>query len=595
MPANAHAGLRPGLADRGVQVYSVTATLFFCLTGISYLLFGRSRLTYQDFWLVYDVALNHSWLYSTFLKYNGHSHIFPSQFWLINLRLFHGNENIMFFAGLALQLASAVLLLVPILFDRTIDRTLKVTAILALSLGIFWMGRSNITGSGGFNCENSFVLLGAAAAFICLPQLATPEANARLLALAICGGLVATFSFGTGLALWPTLFLMGYCLRLRPSRLIALAIAGVAAATVFVSLPAREAGAHQLPTPLGSSLLFSLFEVSRNFCELLGSPISFAVSAWARGITSDQLAILAGWAGVIGTVATLFAIGWGLLKRNLVGGLVQTGFALAIFNFIALGLIALGRTEHFRRMPDEISAPRYFYWSSLLWAGLALTALSITMNNRRWRLSVMVLILVLPVFLFYSHYYEGVRCRYAAVLGQAAAVSLIDGVHDNEAIQIVSQEPDSVYHLTRQLRRQRLDMFAGGLQDWVGQNASQLFPRSRKVGFSGDCHVEGLIKNAKASPAAKLRGSATSRRHGDPKVMVILDPSEVIRGIALADPTNPLINRLLYGGSFSRNTLWGYIPEYDPHMTYTLRRADDRFLSSENISISAAAKHYPVK
>jgi len=50
---------------------------------------------------------------------------------------------------------------------------------------------------------------------------------------------------------------------------------------------------------------------------------------------------------------------------------------------------------------------------------------------------------------------------------ESDATSLINGVRDVNAIA-VGPNPEQVYRVAAQLRAQRLDMFADGLQDWIG-------------------------------------------------------------------------------------------------------------------------------
>lgn len=575
------------IVERSAQLYGTVAALFFVLTGIVYLILGRPQVTHQDFWLIYDTALNRPWLYSTLLKYNGHSHIFPSQFWLTNLRLFHGNENILFFAGLTLQLISAGLLLAPILSDRTIDKTIMVAAILFIVFGIFWMGKGGINESGGFNCEYSLTLGGAALGFLGLGALQAKPKSVPLLLLTIFGGLLATFSFGTGLAVWPTLLLLGCCLRLRPSRLIAIALAGVLAAVIFSWLPSREAGAHELPT-FHSSLFFAVSEYARYFFRLLGRPFSFAISAWTASgkFTPEPSTTLEAWVGAAGVVGTLFFVGKVLVSRSLKGGLAVSGYGLIIFNFVALALIAIGRAEHFRLIPQEIDAPRYVFWSILFWIGLVLVALRVATDNPGLRWPILFPILALPILFLPSHYQQAVRCRYAAITARAAAISLVDGVHDSAAISIISHQPKAVYHLSKQLRQKRLDMFAGGLQDWIGRNISQVFPRRHKLRFRAQCHVDGFVESENGSPAARVRGRLAMQGRNRPEIMVISDRAGVISGIVEAYPTNQIINQLLYGGKFPGTVLSGYILRYDPQMQYTLRSVDAGALSAEKIPVS---------
>jgi hypothetical protein len=91
---------------------------------------------------------------------------------------------------------------------------------------------------------------------------------------------------------------------------------------------------------------------------------STGLSAW--------LAVLFGIGGTILAVTFLLL---NIIRRDLRFGLGSTAFGLVVFNLTAFLLITLARADHIRKIPTELDAPRYYYWSSLFWAGLFLFGL----------------------------------------------------------------------------------------------------------------------------------------------------------------------------------------------------------------------------
>ena len=180
-------------AERVLQVFAAVAVLVFLVTGIVYLYLGRWTVTHQDFWLIYEVYFNHSWLESAVLKYYNHSLFFPTLLRLADLHFFHGDQEPLFFVGLALLFITASLLLIPIWRDKTVSLTAKSMSTLVMIVGNFWMGRSVITASGGFNCENSLVMAGGALAFLFLPKMsASGTGLLQPMLIVIFAGLVAS-------------------------------------------------------------------------------------------------------------------------------------------------------------------------------------------------------------------------------------------------------------------------------------------------------------------------------------------------------------------------------------------------------------------
>ena len=66
--------------------------------------------------------------------------------------------------------------------------------------------------------------------------------------------------------------------------------------------------------------------------------------------------------------------------------------------------------------------------------------------------------------------------------------------------------PATVYSLAKQYRQRRLDMFAGGLQDWIGVSETNLFGGHYKsVELKGSIAVHSLVRCANGTPRASDR------------------------------------------------------------------------------------------
>ena len=574
------------LFDRAARIYGISAASIFLASGIVYLVLGRWPVTHQDFWVIYDTCLHHSWFYSTIFKYNGHSCFFPAQLWLADLRFLHGNQDFLFAAGLAFELIGTALLVIPIWSDKTVGRTPRVTAVLTLIVGNFWMGRASMTASGGFNTAYSLVLVGGAVAFVFLPVLAQGTSQeARLLAIVIFGNVLASFSFGTGLACWGATLLTGYCLRFRFRTLLVISGAAAISGAVFVLLPPHDASAsltQGLPLEHPSTYLTLL----GYFCRLLGSPLLHISIGWSgiKNPPEEAYSDLALWGGILAFLFATTVLAQKLVQRNLRSGLEATGFALMIFNYVALALITVARATHITAIPAELNAPRYLYWSSLFWAGLILVALR-QGEHRAWlRRPLTVTALALPILAFPSHYKEGLHYRYVRLLSREAATSLIDGIHDNKQIDILSPFPDLVYRLAKEMKADRLDMFASGYADWLGRKSSTVFVRKPvSTRFRGDCSWRIVGNGIRINGSVKARG-------GMPDVMVILSSDDVIRGIARSSATPEWVNRCLYGRTFRTRSFIGFVASFDPRSQYIIRSAQGQALSSESIPIPSTSK-----
>ena len=267
-----------GQVERVAQICTAAATAAFFSSALVYLYFGCWTVTMQDYWVIYEICLNHSWLEAALTKVNEHSLFFPSLIWLADLRFFRGDQQLLFFAGMILLFCTATLLLVSVWRDKTVGLTAKLAATLVVTVGNFWMGRASITTSGGFLCICSLAIGGAVLAFLWLP--ATRSESPRFLKaclIVIAFGFVASFSFGDGLAVWPTLLLLGWGLRLPRRSLLVLLAGGLTATVVYVFLPGASSQVPSETLPL----LLAGGKGLQHLCMLLGAPFLYAEAAWS--------------------------------------------------------------------------------------------------------------------------------------------------------------------------------------------------------------------------------------------------------------------------------------------------------------------------
>jgi hypothetical protein len=573
---------------RIIQFCAVVLALIYLASGFGYLCLDYWSVTQQDFWRIYDICLNHSWLHSALYKFNEHSLFFPSFIWIADLRFFHGDQTIIFYASVLLLFASTALLLLPVWRDKELDLTTKLLAVLVIVAVSFWMGRASITVASGFNCMASFVMLGVASAIVLLPNCES-SAHWWLTALGITfAGYISSFSFATGLAIWPCLLYLGWCLRLRWRCLAVLLGAGVCAVLIFHFLPPR--GDHSGLLPSNTPLLAITLEAFVDFSRLMGAPILYCIASWKGVQVTPQLthssSILLG-TGALAVVLGILTPAAYLFRRNLHGRTLElTGLALITFNFVSLLLVVCGRLVYFRQYPGQIAAPRYIFWSALFWAGFLLVALGLARQHRKLKWPVAVLILLAPILAWPCHCEEARHWRYSKLLTEQGATALLNGVYDPD--QILFRELGPLRRLAPQLRARRLDMFAAGYQDWIGKPSQALFKSPPLPDhFRATAKIAALPNTADQTNVAKITG----RLHGTrspPSVMVILDPRGKVVGLARSFVTDRWIDAIFFDNRMPHAPFVGYIRGYDPALQYTLRSISRGHLSSHEIPIPGA-------
>jgi hypothetical protein len=578
-----------GKTELVAQIYCVLAATVFLISGLAYLCLGYVPMTHQDFWRIYDILLNHSWLEGALLKFNGHSLFFPSLIWLIDLRFFHGSQQLLFSVGMVLLAITTALLLSAVWRDQTTGPTAKFAATLLLIVGNFWMGRASMIESGAFNCCYSLALGGSVFAVLCLPAMRKGSLHYRWATLVVLlAGLVSSCSFGAGLVVWPMLVFIGWCLRLPLRSVAVLVTATIIVGVIYALLPPHVA--HQPLVDTTDWFASDWRTALSHLCRLVGSPVYYAAVAWrgspggSQGPQSYNLALCGGAAGM---VLAVFAGAGPVWRRDLSKSTLQTtGLALVTFNLLVLMMVVLSRNQHFRLIPNEVVAPRYVFWSSLFWAGLLLLLIAAAEQWPRVRWACFLFVFVIPIVAWPEHCQEGFHWRYARLSAEVDAASLLNGVTDPK--RALFPDPKQVALLTPQLRARRLDIFAGGVQDWIGQPISTLFHGQEDKGdFRGHAIIRKLAEGATPPSAVRVTGTVLKKIKAISVTMVIVDSHGVVAGIARSRRTSDFLNRLLYKGRMPARQFAGYIPRYEPATKYVIRAVRKHGLSKTFIEVAA--------
>jgi hypothetical protein len=201
---------------------------------------------------------------------------------------------------------------------------------------------------------------------------------------------------------------------------------------------------------------------------------------------------------------------------------------------------------------------------------------------------------------FPMHYRGGVNSRWSRILGEAGATSLVNGVQDDEQVRILAPfggGVSQVYRLAKQLRAHRLDMFADGLQDWIGVSEATLTGgRYTNKGLSGQCRLAALLQCDNDAPAARVTGQLWEGTKQVPQILVLVDHQGLIRGIGRSFARfseNRFVNKVFYLSKAPTSVFYGYIRDYDPQQRYVVRSADNGILSAETVPVNVPKSMNP--
>src|SRR5437762_9773227 len=208
-------------------------------------------------------------------------------------------------------------------------------------------------------------------------------------------------------------------------------------------------------------------------------------------------------------------------------------------------LIDLGRLNSFDLEPF---APRYLFWSSLFWTSLILLAVELTEHLQRSLWPTLLLPFAAAIVAWPAHYQAWFWCKNVQIMYEKDATAVINGAFEAQRMQMLPLELQQIFeeriHLASQLRARHLDVFADGLQDWIGLREVDVFgARHGREGLSGQCRIEALGQCDNGATAARVIGQAFKHEQSIPWTLVITDSSNVISGVARSAPISPFTKR----------------------------------------------------
>lgn len=213
------------------------------------------------------------------------------------------------------------------------------------------------------------------------------------------------------------------------------------------------------------------------------------------------------WGGAAGLVLALIVLVFIMIRRDIAKSRLKLiGTALITFNLLAMAIVVVGNNSRGPRFQFEFLFPRYLFWSTLFWTGLVLVGIQLAELKQWLRWPMYLVALTLPVVVFPMHYRSGLHWNWGRTLAEAGATSLVNGVQDDEQIRILAPAAGGtnyVYRVAEELRARRLDMFADGLQDWLGANETSISSRPyKREELTGRCRVAALLRCDNGAPAA---------------------------------------------------------------------------------------------
>jgi hypothetical protein len=556
---------KPCTADRSPPRHAaMRAAVIAMLAASALLLLWTSLIAIANFAFRYP-AFDQFRMYGVYLglpfpanaiqSESGHRPILPTLVRLAEMRWLASHQVTQVTIGVVAALLALILIVATILREKSLPAISRTAACVLAVIALFWLGNARMLMHGNELLHTYFVVLFTVSAVI-----AVDAARRRqpLLGMSIAGVccLAATFSFGTGMASFGAVLLLGACLRMRwrelaiPAALLFVTLAiyllilpgndGVRGTLLFdplgnlvvlarwLSSPWMRAWLGQADPPI-EPWLQSTLSISSSGRMLVASARLIAVPFGADSAMRESVAL--GGAGLCAFVILLIhAVRHGA-SLNATRALA---LGLATFAFGSAVIVCFARLQLFEVSPGQIFADRYLPWSCLFWFGLALYAASAE-GSSRWRTTAFACATALTLLIFLPTQ-RALAGWSAAVYRhvQLSAVAAQLGVWDPEQFNYAPASTDEEVRAGLDLLRQRhLSMFsepAFGMVERSWRAPTHVAPTPA----GASTHVVREFTDAQSHRHIAEFEGWMPRIHGIARnpVLVVVDERGALRGLA---------------------------------------------------------------
>ena len=404
-------------AERATIALLLFIALIFALQTYSVLYNSGFEMPLHDQYFTFQHYIESSFPTNVLTPENGHRPIFPAMVRVADIEYFHSSQVLSRVIGTLLTTLVWLMLLLLCVrqpaasgnalhhADAHLSQTLHSqplrAAVIALlvTLALLWLGNVRMLAHANEQLHVYGVLLGLTLA-IGTQYRMRDQVNVVGFCCMLATAFFATFCFGNGLIVFPTLMVLAYLLKWPWRWQLALVFSTVFATLLYSRwLP----GTSQVPPisnlTTGIALVMSWLNSSIHSAWLIFASYDDKTinylgtqaynTAWvgksAQGLgfaQPENSMRLTFWLGVIGTGAALWAV-LRHTRRKIESRLQFVALALMIFSGGTACLIVLFRAQYFIDAGEsQVFADRYVPWSSLWWLGLALYALSLKPSDR---------------------------------------------------------------------------------------------------------------------------------------------------------------------------------------------------------------------
>ncbi len=435
-------------------------------------------------WDYWEVA-NHLERYKAFdfsvfwIQHNEHRILFPESIFATDMLLFGGHQIFSLAVSCGCYFGVWIVLAWALNSDKTLSRDVREMGALFAAIIMGWEGCSVIL-SNTFLLQWTMLQLAVALSLALLAK-SRGSSNHIYFAGAIVSAVVATFSSGNGMLLWPVLLMAAFLMRMGKIRILILVVSAVVSISLFF------VGYHS-PKDL------QFLNIVRHPIYFVGFLASF-VSMPLGAIGEPQLGVIFGLCNLV-TFSLLLMVA---ARKKLLACTPSVVLFGSFAFLLASGILtAAGRINPADPAYIAAKAARYVSLPLVNWAVLLLALVWISARMKWELLSVSAIAVLCSLFVIgiTSTLRPWVTGNGSFIADQqVATVSVENDVLDPDFEGKLYPDPGFVPKMLAVLRRNHLAIYSGLPQlSWLGRNASSVFQSCdirEPGGVSGVFPVQG--------------------------------------------------------------------------------------------------------
>ncbi len=386
-------------------------------------------------------------------QHNEHRIVFPEIVFALDMLLLHGREILPLAVSFLCYFGVWVVLAWTLFSERALAPAVRNTAILLAGIIMGWKGSAFVLASP-FLLQWTLMQLAVVLSFAFLSRFKSTSKGAYF-AAAILSGIVATYSSGNALLLWPLLLVAGALLSFTRRQMAVLAVAAVVSVGVYF-IGYSFTGKLNL-----SNFILHPFYSAKFLAAYLSMPFG--------GMKAPEFGVRVGLTSLLVTVVLLVIAARTRLLRSQMGIVLFGSYSFTVLTAL---VTAAGRMEPTDPHFNGAESARYVTVPLANWAVFICLCLWIA-SRRHWKFaSARAIALVVIVLLLVSvpKLRWWLEDKDRGIAGeQLAALSVEDGLRDGSLILKIFPHPAFVELFLPELRSERLSIFYKGRDKWLGQ------------------------------------------------------------------------------------------------------------------------------